>query len=65
VGLLAVLKARRVGDVSSLAPIDALFSVLGPVDAGGWIQLIGIAAFTLCGGMLTAAVAAARRRTEP
>lgn len=63
--LLAVLKSRRIGDGGPLGAREALTAVLAPIDAGGWIQLVGIAAFTLCGGLLTAAVVAARRRARP
>jgi MFS transporter, PAT family, beta-lactamase induction signal transducer AmpG len=61
--LLAVLKARRAGEALGLAA--ATREVLAPADAGGWIQAIGILSFTALGGLFTAAVLAARRRSTP
>ncbi len=46
------------------APFDlggALWTVGHPASAADWVQLVGIAAFALIGGLFTAAVAVARR----
>jgi hypothetical protein len=40
----------------------ALLVVLRPEDVGGWLRLAGLATMAVCGGLLTAAGSAARRR---
>jgi PAT family beta-lactamase induction signal transducer AmpG len=64
--LLAVLDAVQVmrdGPAVGFDVGSALMRVTRPVDTGGWIQLAGIAAFALVGGVFIAA-ARARRRTR-
>jgi hypothetical protein len=64
--LLAVLDAVQVmrdGPAVGFDVGSALMRVTRPVDTGGWIQLAGIAAFALVGGVFIAATWA-RRRTR-
>ena len=62
--LLAAFDAMR---GASDAPFDygaAFQQTIVPTGVGGWLQLVGILAFGVIGGLFVAAYAAARRRIE-
>jgi hypothetical protein len=62
--LLAAFDAMR---ATPGAPFDygaALWQTIFPTGVGGWLQLVGILAFGIIGGLFVAAYAAARRRIE-
>jgi PAT family beta-lactamase induction signal transducer AmpG len=59
--LLAALEALRATPGSSFDYGTALQQVVFPATMGGWLQLVGIVAFALVGGLFTAAWLAARR----
>jgi PAT family beta-lactamase induction signal transducer AmpG len=58
--LLEALKAIRESHAEALAFGPALQRVLQPVDAAGWLQLVGIVAFAVIAGLFVAAATAAR-----
>jgi hypothetical protein len=59
--LLAALKAIRATSESGSVVIAALRQVVHPATLTDWVQLAGIVAFALIGGLFVAAVSAARR----
>ena len=63
VALMAALKTRR--ETRSGFDLMAAFQATGqPADVSGWVQLVGIAAVAVIGGMAVAAAAAARCETS-
>ena len=57
--ILAVADALQVMRGANGSPFDltaALGRLLQPVNAGGWVQIVGIAAFAIVGGMFVAAL---------
>jgi MFS transporter, PAT family, beta-lactamase induction signal transducer AmpG len=63
--LVAVLNAMQAVRTSPSTGFDlggALWSVAYPGELGGWVQLAGIVAFALVGGMFIAAMRARRTR---
>jgi PAT family beta-lactamase induction signal transducer AmpG len=64
--LLSVLDAMDRVRTQPGAPFDvsaAFWRISHPADAGGWVQLVGIAAFAIVGGMFIAAARARGRAT--
>ena len=62
--LLSVLDAMDRVRTQPGAPFDlwaAFWRISHPADSGGWVQLVGIAAFAVVGGMFSAAARARRR----
>jgi hypothetical protein len=59
--LLATLKAMRAASESAFVVGAALRQVVHPATLADWVQLAGIVAFALIGGLFAAAVSAARR----
>jgi PAT family beta-lactamase induction signal transducer AmpG len=61
VATVSALKSMRVEGVSGFEFGKALTALLSPGGVAGWLQLVGLVAFGLVCGLLTAAVIAARR----
>jgi PAT family beta-lactamase induction signal transducer AmpG len=61
IALLAALKAMREAPGGGFALQAAIWQVVRPVAITDWVQLVGILAFALIGGLFVAAVSAARR----
>jgi len=61
VALLAALKTLRETKGARFGFGDAVLQALQPAGIGGWLQIVGIVAFAIIGGLLVAAVSAARR----
>jgi PAT family beta-lactamase induction signal transducer AmpG len=61
VAALAALKTMREAPAVGFDFARALLGLRNPVEITDFVQLVGIAAFTLIGGLFTAAVYAARR----
>jgi PAT family beta-lactamase induction signal transducer AmpG len=61
IALLAALKAMRDTPGTTFDFRGAAWQVLSPASITDWLQLAGIVAFALIGGLFVAAVAAARR----
>ena len=61
VALLASLKTLRETKGARFDFGDALVQAIQPAGIGGWLQIVGILAFAIIGGLLVAAVVAARR----
>jgi PAT family beta-lactamase induction signal transducer AmpG len=59
--LLAALKTMREVQGAGFDLQSAIWQALHPVSITGWVQMVGIAAFALIGGLFVAAVAVARR----
>jgi PAT family beta-lactamase induction signal transducer AmpG len=59
---LLVMLAPSDDDATRTGLGPALLVVLRPEDVGGWLRLAGLATMAVCGGLLTAAGSAARRR---
>jgi len=59
--LLAALKAIRATSESGSVVLATLRQVVHPATLADWVQLAGIVAFALIGGLFVAAVSAARR----
>jgi len=60
--LLAALKTMRETAEAGFDLVAAAAQVARPASIPDWVQLVGIAAFAIIGGLFVAAVAAARRR---
>jgi MFS transporter, PAT family, beta-lactamase induction signal transducer AmpG len=63
--LVALLDAMQATRATPKAPFDlggAFWRLLHPADVGGWVQIVGILAFALIGGMFIAATMAKRAR---
>jgi PAT family beta-lactamase induction signal transducer AmpG len=58
--LLAALKTMRENPAAGFDLTRALSELLHPVEVTDWVELFGAAAFTVIGGLFTAAVFAAR-----
>src|SRR5512139_1590742 len=65
VALLAALKAMRETPGAGFNLQAALWQAARPVSVTDWVQLFGILAFALIGGLFVAAVSAARRGAWP
>ena len=61
VALLTALKTLRETKGARFGFGDAVLHALQPAGIGGWLQIVGILAFAIIGGLLVAAIAAARR----
>jgi PAT family beta-lactamase induction signal transducer AmpG len=61
VAALAALKAMREAPEIGFDLARAFAELRNPAEITDWVELIGIAAFTLIGGLFTAAVYAARQ----
>lgn len=61
VALLAALKTMRESKGSGFDLAAAVQRTMQPVAMTDWVQLVGILAFAVIGGLLVAAIAAARR----
>lgn len=61
VALLASLKAMRATPPAGFDLRGATWIVAHPATIADWVQLVGVAAFALIGGLFVAAVAVARR----
>jgi PAT family beta-lactamase induction signal transducer AmpG len=61
VALLAALKTMRDTPGAGFDLWAAMWQVARPVSITDWVQLVGILAFVLIGGLFVAAVSAARR----
>jgi hypothetical protein len=64
--LLAVLEAMDHIRTEPNEPFDlwaAFWRISRPADVGGWVQVVGIAAFAIVGGVFITAVRAHRRVT--
>jgi hypothetical protein len=59
--LLAALKAYRADATVGFPLVDSLQALAQPSGLAGWLQVIGLLGFGATCGLLTAAVAAARR----
>jgi PAT family beta-lactamase induction signal transducer AmpG len=62
VGVLNAMQSVRTSPSASFDLGSALWRVAIPVELGGWVQLAGIVAFALVGGMFIAATRARRAR---
>jgi PAT family beta-lactamase induction signal transducer AmpG len=60
--LLAAFDAMRANEGAPFDYAAALSQTIFPTSVGGWLQLVGIVAFGVIGGLFVAAYAAARRR---
>jgi PAT family beta-lactamase induction signal transducer AmpG len=63
IALLAALKAMRETPEAGFDLRAAIWQIARPVAITDWVQLVGILAFALIGGLFVAAVAAARHGT--
>jgi PAT family beta-lactamase induction signal transducer AmpG len=59
-GLMDALKAFKESPEAGFQLVAALRDVVRPADLGGWLTLLGVAAFAVIVGLMTAAVVAAR-----
>jgi predicted YcjX-like family ATPase len=62
---VAALDAMQTMRATPAAAFDlraALWRLLNPVDAGGWVQVAGILAFAVVGGLFIAATRARQAR---
>ena len=61
VASLAALKTMREAPESGFDLVRAFVELQSPTEITDWVQLIGIAAFAVIGGLFTAAIFAARQ----